>query len=341
MRFALLIPILLASPLWADTPKPAINKPDEPIAKSYSSAKAAEFIDGVSLAWTRERKCFSCHTNVPTMLARPLVAGGDQEPLKEMRAFLENEAAGWDKAPPKTDYYVLTAAFCLAGNDAATTKKLHPMTKKALDLSMKIQKSDGSWKWPKCDWPPLEHDDYYGVVFMAIAYGLAPEEYAKSDELKPTLDKMRTYFKKNPPPDLHHKASLLWAAQKIDGLMTQDEKNETIKELLSKQRDDGGWCLPALGKYEKRRNGDANDPNAPSDGYATGYTVYILRQAGVKADDPALQKAVKWLKSNQRESGRWFTRSLQVDRTDARAHLIANAGSSYCVLALHACGALE
>jgi squalene-hopene/tetraprenyl-beta-curcumene cyclase len=330
MRFSLLF-IFVVSPAFAETPKPTPTTANEPFAKSFSIAKAADYIDAVSLNWTRERKCFSCHTNVPYMLARPA-------PLKELRLFLENEAAGWEKTAPKTDYYVLTTAFALAGHDAATTGKLQPLTKKALDWSMKLQKEDGSWKWPKCDWPPLEHDTWYGVVFMAIAYGTAPENYAKSEHVKPTLDRIRAYIAKNPPPDLHHKASLLWASQKIDGLTTDDERRATIKELLAKQRQDGGWCLPSLGDYGKRRDGSLNDPNSPSDGYATGFVVYVLRQASVKTDDPALQKAVKWLKSNQRESGLWFTRSLRVDHTDDRAHLITHAGSAFCVLALHACG---
>ncbi len=330
--------LFFAASAFAETPKPSITNPDEPLAKTFSAVKAADFIDGASLHWTRERNCFSCHTNVPYMLARPLISGGDTKPLKELCAFLETSAENWEKTPPKADYNVLTTAFALAGNDAATTGKLHPMTKKALDWSMKLQKEDGSWKWPKCDWPPLEHDDYYGVAFMTIAYGMAPENYAKSEHVKPTLDKIRAYCKANPPPDLHHRASLLWASLKIDGLMSDDERKAVVKELLSKQHEDGGWCLPGIGNYPKRRDGSPNDVNAPSDGYATGFAVYVLRLAGVEAKDPALQNAVKWLKNNQRESGRWFTRSLQVDRKNGNAHLITNAGSAFCVLALAACG---
>jgi squalene-hopene/tetraprenyl-beta-curcumene cyclase len=337
MRTSLLA-LLFVTPAIAETPKPGITSPDEPKAKAFSVGKAAEFIDGASLHWTRERKCFACHTNVFYMMARPLVKVGDPAPMKEMREFLENEAAGWEKTPPRADYFVLTTSMALAANDAGTTGKLHPMTRKALDWSHKLQKADGSWKWPKCDWPPLEHDDWYGVVFMAIAYGTAPGDYAKEAHVQPVLEKIRAYFKANPPPDLHHRASLAWASLKIDGLMNDDERKMVVKELLGKQREDGGWCLPAIGDYAKRRDGSNNDVNAPSDGYGTGYSVFILRTLGVKADDPAIQKAVKWLKSNQRESGRWFTRSLQVDRTNATAHLITNVGSVFCVLALHACG---
>ena len=62
--------------------------------------------------------------------------------------------------------------------------------------------------------------------------------------------------------------------------------------------------------------------------------VYILRKVGVAATDPTLTKGVTWMKSNQRGSGRWYTRSLNNDK----AHYIADAGSAFCVLALDACG---
>ena len=71
-----------------------------------------------------------------------------------------------------------------------------------------------------------------------------------------------------------------------------------------------------------------------SDGYATGLVIYVLRQAGVPAGDARLRRGVAWLKANQRESGRWFTPS-QGWHTQ---HRIANAGTAFAVLALHACG---
>ena len=159
---------------------------------------------------------------------------------------------------------------------------------------------------------------------MAVAVGLAPEGYAETPAAKAGLEKMRAYLKKNPPTEAHHRATLLWAGTLgIGGLQTDDEKKQTVAELLKKQQADGGWNLPAMGPYTKRK-----------DGYATGFTLYVLRQAGVKSDDPAIQKGVKWLLENQRESGRWFTRSVKADK----AHYITNAGSAFCVLALDACG---
>ena len=46
-----------------------------------------------------------------------------------------------------------------------------------------------------------------------------------------------------------------------------------------------------------------------------------------------IQKGVNCLRANQRESGRWFVRSLNTDKF----HYITNAGTSFAVLALKAC----
>jgi squalene-hopene/tetraprenyl-beta-curcumene cyclase len=139
-------------------------------------------------------------------------------------------------------------------------------------------------------------------------------------------------LRKNPPPDLHHKTWLLWASLKLDGLMTPAEREQAIKDLLALQRDDGGWSLPSLGDW-KRRDGKANDKRAPSDGYATGLVLYVLRQAGTPATAGPARRGVNWLKTNQRTSGRWFTRSLNADR----AHYISHAGTAFAVMALRAC----
>ena len=149
------------------------------------------------------------------------------------------------------------------------------------------------------------------------------------------MEKIRGYLKKNSPPSLHHKTVLLWASVKTPDLMSREEQAATVKELLALQRPDGGWNLPSLGDW-KRRDGSPNErEGTPSDGYGTGLVVYVLRQAGMAADHPAIERGVAWLKANQRESGRWFTRSVNNDKF----HFIANAGTAYAVMALKACGA--
>ncbi|MCE9563063.1 MAG: terpene cyclase/mutase family protein [Planctomycetes bacterium] len=333
MRLSLLALLLAVAPSFAaDIPKPGPTKDDEPVAKVYSAAKAAEYLDGVGVNWTRDRKCITCHTNMPYLTARPLLPG--DEGWKEVRTFLEKDVESWSNGgKPRGDAYVVATAFALAFNDTQKTGKLHATTRAALDKMWDVQRKTGDWAWLKCNWPPLEHDDYYGATLAALAVGYAPGDYAKTDKAKAGIEQLKAYFKKTPSPDLHHTAMLLWASMKLDGLMTTDEQKKAITALRERQHKDGGWALAALGKYT-RHDKTPNDPDAAGDGYGTGFVTYVLMQAGVPANDPAVANGVKWLKANQRESGRWYTRSLSNDK----AHYIANAGTAFCILALSEAG---
>ena len=62
----------------------------------------------------------------------------------------------------------------------------------------------------------------------------------------------------------------------------------------------------------------------------------VARELGVPADDARLVRGINWLRTNQRESGKWFTRSP----VNECQNLISNVGSAYAVLALQACGDL-
>jgi squalene-hopene/tetraprenyl-beta-curcumene cyclase len=320
--------------------KAPVNKADVPLAEGLSFARSAEFLDAATLAWAKDRECASCHTTYAYLMARPTLGDPKAPVLLQTRRFFEERVANWDKGgegaglPEGTEGIteVVATASTLAFHDAQTTGKLHPLTRRALGRMWKLQRADGSWDWNKHQLPPQEYDDYYGAVFAAVGVGHAPEGYAQSDAAKEGVARLTQYLRKNPPPNLHHKTMLLWASVKLDGLMTPAEREGTIKDLLALQREDGGWNLPSLGDW-KRHNGRPNDKQAPSDGYATGLVVYVLRQAGVPADNEAIKRGVSWLKANQRASGGWFTRSVSADR----AHYISNAGTAYAVMALKAC----
>ena len=68
----------------------------------------------------------------------------------------------------------------------------------------------------------------------------------------------------------------------------------------------------------------------------TGLVIVIARELGIPAEDERLQRGIKWIRSNQRESGKWFTKSPVNDA----GNLISNVGSAYVVLALQSCGEL-
>lgn len=127
---------------------------------------------------------------------------------------------------------------------------------------------------------------------------------------------------------------LLWAASRVPDLAAAEQRDSTIAELRKLQRPDGGWCLAGLlADYEKTQTGKFADKR-PSDGYGTGFALFVLRNAGVPANDPALTQGIAWLKANQRESGRWFQPSF-VGRPE---NLISNSATAWAVLGLASCG---
>ena len=314
------------------------NRSDEALAATMSMTKARHFLDEVALAWTRQLRCGTCHTNYAYMIARPSLAAGSSA-SEQVRRFFENYAASFDTDQERVEWptQVVATAVTLSLNDAATTGRLHATTREALEWMWTLQRDDGAWDWIKTDRPPLEADDYYGAVFAAVGVGHAPDGYAGSPAAKSGLEKLRAYLTRAAAPNLHHQTMLLWASTRLPDLMTREGQAATITKLLALQRADGGWSLPSLGNWI-RRDGTPNDrQRAPSDGYGTGLVVYVLRQSGMSAAHPAIARAVGWLKANQRESGRWFTRSLSQDTY----HFISHAGTAYAVMALRAGGVDE
>jgi squalene-hopene/tetraprenyl-beta-curcumene cyclase len=308
------------------------NEPDEPIAKEFSAERARKFMDDVSLQWQRERKCVTCHTNF-AYLTMGTGFGAGRSAYAAVRKFTEdlvNER--WVSKGPRWDAEVLVAAMGLAVSDAEGGGKLHPLTRTALDRMWTVQQPDGGWKWLKCGWPPMESDDYFGATIALLATGRAPENYAATPAAVEGVKKVREYLAKNAPPSLHHKGMLFWASKYIEGLMTPEEQKKTVDDLLALQKPDGGWAVSTFLPW-KRGDGKEQDLES-SDGYGTGYVLHLARLGGIPATDDRIAKGIRWLKTHQRESGRWFTRSLNKDGRSFLTH----AGTAFSLAALHACG---
>jgi squalene-hopene/tetraprenyl-beta-curcumene cyclase len=309
------------------------NTPEEPLRKQYSPEAAVRFLDAVALNWQRENKCFACHTNYAYLLARPAIAW-DVPAHRQIRLAAERTAEQdgvQTKEPGRSSESVVLAA-ALAINDARTTGTLHPTSRRALDRMWTLQRDDGTWPWPtKCRWPPSEIDEYFGVSVAALAVGMAPNEYSRTPQAKHGLEKIRTFLGRNPPATAYQRGMLLWASRYVDGILSEAEKKAAVEELLSLQRPDGGWAFASFGNWQ-RSDGKPQDTQT-SDGYGTGFAIYVLRLAGLPTQHSQIQKAVHWLKTHQRSSGRWYTRSANKDSK----HYITHEGTAFALMALAVC----
>lgn len=347
----------------ANVPEPAPLSAEEPLISDFSLQRAAESLDITALHWQKTRQCAACHTLPPYLMARPLLNAISPEP-PEVRQFFEKivaERLEPEPALPKDGIAAVTVevAVALAFHDRATTGKLHPRTREELDRMWTLQRTDGSWEWPFRDTPPIKSDEHYGVTLAALGTSLAPDNYAQTEAARKGLAGVRRFLNAAPVTSLHQQAMLLWVSQSLDGILPADRQRQNQADLFAAQRPDGGWSLASLidNSRDDERQTEAGraartDPgygeqflvyvgqdnvyrsSLQSDGYATGFAIYVLRQSGVPADDSRIRRGIAWLKTQQRASGRWFTPS-QGWHTEQR---ITNAGSAYAVMALHACG---
>jgi squalene-hopene/tetraprenyl-beta-curcumene cyclase len=129
---------------------------------------------------------------------------------------------------------------------------------------------------------------------------------------------------------------LLWASAKVPGLLKPEQQKAIIDEVLSKQQTDGGWNTSSIVMATWKRR-DGTQPDAGSDGYASGLATFVLEEAGVPRTQPAMKSAVSWLTHNQEKTaGLWLAYSLNKLRDPGSdvGRFMIDAATSYSVLAL-------
>lgn len=319
-----------------DKSQPTLLKIDseEKFAASYSYAKAIDYLDRSSMAWTARHKCFTCHTNFAHLIASANLPDKPAYFDKVKESLDQLVLTRWQEKGPRWDAEVVMSAATLALLDKARDKELTQLSKAtevALDRIWKVQREDGGFDWLKCDWPPMESDDEYGAAMAAVSVSAAPASYRKKEPVAMGVTKLKKYIEKNGLQRLHHRGLLIWAQSLGGDWLTKGESDEIVQSLLKLQNDDGGWNSASLGKWEREDGKPADTKN--SDGYGTGFSVFILRKAGLPESHPAIRKGIAWLKKNQRESGRWYTRSLSRDNK----HYLTNAGTAMAIMAISSC----
>ena len=323
----------------------------EPTGAEFSLSKADQYLERGALAWTRGRKCVTCHTNGTYMVVRPALTVPLGKPNEEIRRFFVAELQKLKSiAPAKlmAGTRPAQAIFIAAGLsewDAHVSEKLSPETDEALRFMFSLQLESGTWGSLDC-WPPFESSAYQEATVAAMAAATAPGwlKGLENKTLQTRVGKLKKYLRETKPPHDYALLLLLWTATRMPGLLDAASQQKLADVVWKHQREDGGWSMRTFakpgewdrGNRAEKLRGESNFDNPDSDGHITGLAVLALRDVGVSAADPRIQSAVKWLLANQRESGRWWTLSPNTDRY----HFITYSGTAYPLLALSKCGKL-
>jgi squalene-hopene/tetraprenyl-beta-curcumene cyclase len=369
-RFRTAITPLVVFLAWSTGRAAAVVADDE---QGWRADDAARYLDEREQAWfafdsrgqgANRSTCVSCHTVLPYLLARPALHS-----LVGTAMPSEQEAKLVSQTKMRVEHWkdLDTDAFGLFYDDSERKKKESWGTEAVFNAAVlafddgyrgrtspsdatrqafanlwttQLQAGDhkGSWNWLDFSEAPwgIAEARFFGAALAAIAVGTAPGYYAADTDAdtQAKVQSLGAYLTREfPKQDLHNQVWALWAAVKVNGILTAAEQEHLISQLFDKQRDDGGWSLPALGTW--RRN-DGTPQETMSDGYATGLVLHVVQTAGVPKSDAKVAKGLSWLKNNQAATGAWRCASL-VKKRDPDSHtgkFMSDAATAFAVMAL-------
>jgi squalene-hopene/tetraprenyl-beta-curcumene cyclase len=335
---------------------------EEPIG--WSAVEAGRYLDEREKVWFEHAKCVSCHTVLPYALARPALRGilGVDTPTEQETKLLsqiKRRVANWkkldseefglyydDSDQKKRESWGTEAVFnavILAFDDRyQRTRSPSAETRQAFanlwETQVRTGGDKGSWDWLDFNEAPWGNTEarYFGAALAAIAVETAPGYYAPGDDARTdaSMTLLRGYLKDGlPKQNLHNRAWALWAATKVEGILTESERTNLVDQLLGAQRDDGGWSLTSIGTWT-RNDGSAQE--TASDGYATALVLHVLQTAGLPKQNVKITKGLEWLKRNQTATGAWRSVSV-VKKREPDSHtgkFMSDAATAFAVLAL-------
>jgi squalene-hopene/tetraprenyl-beta-curcumene cyclase len=352
------------------------GKPRETGERTWDPEGAAAYLDRRINWWmgwgTAARDhgtfCVSCHTALPYALARRNLDadvrdesgdGSERRLLDDVKTrvrlwgdvqpYYTDQDTGPGKSAQSRGTEAVLNALILASDDSRGGH-LSADTRAALDDMWALQSQSGdnagSWSWLDFDLAPWEVGDarYYGAALAALAVGIAPGDYQSNGQIHAQLQWLRDYLARNYlAQSLHNRLVLLWASAKLTGLLSAEQRQSLINEVLHAQNADGGWSLSRLARTAANRHKLLSD--AASDGYATGLATLALEQSGSLTSGASVARGLSWLVHNQRghlglwmrgKEDFWTASSLNQRRNPWSnvGRFMTDAATGYAVLAL-------
>jgi ankyrin repeat protein len=154
------------------------------------------------------------------------------------------------------------------------------------------QSPDGQWVYPAGDSRPPICSDYIGQTAISMRalqlYAPKTDKAAYDRSIQLAAAWMAKAESTNNDDRSYRLLGLAWAGK------DKDATRKAMRELLAKQRPDGGW---------------SDLDSMESSAYATGKSLFALQTAELPASDAAYQRAVKFLLSTQQEDGSWYVKT--------------------------------
>jgi ankyrin repeat protein/cytochrome c551/c552 len=284
----------------AARPTPIGATPATPAAIRAAVGRSLPLLQDAGVAFIEQTGCVSCHHNSLVSMA-VAAARRNGYAVNETAATKQTSAIGvylesWRERTAQnmfiagqTDtisYLLLGLAADSYAPDAATDAQ-------AIWLKRR-QARDGHWPINTIR-PPIESNDVEvtAVSMRALQVFAPPSRRAEYTE---AVNRARAWLTDAPATTTEERAFRLLGLWWADA--SKEIINRAARDLLSGQRDDGGWAqLETMG----------------SDAYATGEALVALRESGASAaNDRAYRKGLEFLLRTQIDDGSWLVETSAV-----------------------------
>jgi hypothetical protein len=249
------------------------------------------------------RTCFACHNQgVPILTLMAAAERGfaiDKEEIGRQTEFIarfldgnrENYLQGKGQGgQADTAGYALwaLAAAGYAGNDTTTA---------VAEYLLQRNKDKTYWQ-NNSNRPPSEAGPFtttYVALYGLSSFGTSPQQ----ERIATRTAQVREWLTTTPAKDNEDRVFRLLSLEAANA--SEGDVAAAAKELLSKQRDDGGWAQLDIGEPEGA---------TVSDAYATGSALVALHEAGgIATSDAAYQRGLQYLLKTQLDDGSWYVHS--------------------------------
>jgi len=353
----------LTATLPASQPPALQNRPPIP-APAWNNKAAADYLDKRNAWWQHNMgaidhgtACIACHTAFPYALARPTLRRilketkpGDTETQVQqsiftrvrqcevMQPFLNAPAQSRGAESVMNALVLARAQDRTVALTADTAKAMQTMW----DRQIQSGAAAGAWPWfgdgggGEEPWEAYD-SQYWGAAIAALAVGTLTPNYQYSAAIRPNLAALKKYLLAGEPQQsLHNRLTLLWASTKLPGFLDGSRQTAIVQDIVGRRKPDGGWRVEDLVSPTWKRF-DGSDYDTGSDGYATAYAAFILKQVRDPAAQDAARSGREWLERHQdRATGAWAAASWNKKRDPASdvGKFMSDAATAYAVLAL-------
>jgi len=292
---------------------------DEPATVVASQAELQAAVQKViplitkgAVGHREQRTCFACHNQGTPILAlvtaRAHGFAVDEEELGRQYKFIQ-EFLGRNKAEylqgKGQGGQADTAGSALMALELGKWQPDEATSAVAEYLLLHQADSD---HWSGASSRPPSEGSPFTTTFVSLRGLAAFQTEAQKERAAKRKQQAAEWLLKATPKDNEDRVFRLW------GLHAAGAKPEEIaaaaKELVSKQREDGGWSQIDA-PVEIKRDGDKTETVEPnSDAYATGSALVVLYLAGeMKTADAVYQRGLAFLLKTQLADGSWHVKS--------------------------------